>query len=173
MEILTVKNNKMDYSTFKKIIILFFSTKSKILFVASFCFGSILLLKGLFMRDFSFCIIISVILLFEVIFNLALSRTVLKQLMKQQIERFNKDVIYFDLVFEEDKLYSKVHSSPNKAPIKYKDLKKINETNDIVFFTSNAGFKIYFEKKNASSEDIERLHAFFDKQNITWKKSIL
>ena len=26
MEILTVKNNKMDYSTFKKIIILFFPT---------------------------------------------------------------------------------------------------------------------------------------------------
>ena len=93
--------------------------------------------------------------------------------MKQQIERFNKDVIYFDLVFEEDELYSKVDSSTNKAPIKYKDLKKINETNDVVFFTSNAGFKIYFEKKNASSEDIERLHAFFDKQNITWKKSIL
>lgn len=125
------------------------------------------------MRDFSFCIIISVILLFEVIFNLALSRTVLKQLMKQQIERFNKDVIYFDLVFEEDELYSKVDSSTNKVPIKYKDLKKINETNDIVFFTSNAGFKIYFEKKNASSEDIERLHVFFDKQNIKWRKSIL
>ena len=30
MEILTVKNNKMDYSTFKKIIILFFPTKYKI-----------------------------------------------------------------------------------------------------------------------------------------------
>lgn len=173
MEILTVKNNKMDYSTYKKIIILFFSTKSKILFVASFCFGSVLLLKGLFMRDFSFCIIISVILLFEVIFNLAVSRALLKQLMKQQIERFNKDVIYFDLVFEEDELYSKVDSSTNKAPIKYKDLKKINETNDVVFFTSNAGFKIYFEKKNASNEDIERLHAFFDKQNIIWRKSIL
>lgn len=173
METLTVKNNKMDYPTFKKIIILFFSTKSKILFVASFCFGSILLLKSLFMRDFSFCIIISVILLFEVIFNLAVSRALLKQLMKQQIERFNKDVIYFDLVFEEDELYSKVDSSTNKAPIKYKDLKKINETNDVVFFTSNAGFKIYFEKKNASNEDIERLHAFFDKQNIIWRKSIL
>ena len=173
METLTVKNNKIDYSTYKKIIILFFSTKSKILFVATFCFGSIFLLRGLFMRDFSFCIIISVILLFEVIFNLAVSRALLKQLMKQQIERFNKDVIYFDLVFEEDELYSKVDSSTNKAPIKYKDLKKINETNDVVFFTSNAGFKIYFEKKNASSEDIERLHAFFDKQNIKWKKSIL
>ena len=67
----------------------------------------------------------SAILLFEVIFNLAVSRTLLKQLMKQQIERFNKDVIYFDLVFEEDELYSKVDSSTNKAPIKYKDLKKI------------------------------------------------
>ena len=173
MEILTVKNNKMDYSTYKKIIILFYPTKSKILFVAAFCLGLIFLLIGLFMRDFSFCIKISVILLFEVIFNLAVSRALLKQLMKQQIERFNKDVVYFDLVFEEDELYSKVDSSTNKAPIKYKDLKKINETNDIVFFTSNAGFKIYFEKKNASNEDIERLHAFFDKQNITWRKSIL
>ena len=173
MEILTVKNNKMDYSTFKKIIILFFPTKYKITFITVFSLDFIGLLLGLFIRDFSFCIIISVILLFEVIFNLAVSRALLKQLMKQQIERFNKDVIYFDLVFEEDELYSKVDSSTNKAPIKYKDLKKINETNDIVFFTSNAGFKIYFEKKNASSEDIERLHAFFDKQNITWRKSIL
>lgn len=173
MEILTVKNNKMDYSTFKKIIILFFPTKYKITFITVFSLDFIGLLLGLFIRDFSFCIIISVILLFEVIFNLAVSRALLKQLMKQQIERFNKDVIYFDLVFEEDELYSKVDSSTNKVPIKYKDLKKINETNDIVFFTSNAGFKIYFEKKNASSEDIERLHAFFDKQNITWRKSIL
>lgn len=173
MEILTVKNNKMDYSTFKKIIILFFPTKYKITFITVFSLDFIGLLLGLFIRDFSFCIIISVILLFEVIFNLAVSRALLKQLMKQQIERFNKDVIYFDLVFEEDELYSKVDSSTNKVPIKYKDLKKINETNDIVFFTSNAGFKIYFEKKNASSEDIERLHAFFDKQNIKWRKSIL
>ena len=125
------------------------------------------------MRDFSFCITLAILLLFLVIFHLAVARALLKQLMNQQIERFNKDVIYFDLVFEEDELYSKVDSSTNKAPIKYKDLKKINETNDIIFFTSNAGFKIYFEKKNASIEDIERLRAFFDKQNITWRKSIL
>ena len=102
MEILTVKNNKMDYSTFKKIIILFFPTKSKILFVATSSFDLIFLLIGLFMRDFSFCITLAIILLFLVIFHLALSRTVLKQLMKQQIERFNKDVIYFDLVFEQE-----------------------------------------------------------------------
>ena len=173
METLTVKNNKMDYPTLKKIIILFFPTKYKILFVATSSFDLIFLLIGLFMRDFSFCITLAILLLFLVIFHLAVSRALLKQLMNQQIERFNKDVIYFDLVFEEDELYSKVDSSTNKAPIKYKDLKKINETNDIIFFTSNAGFKIYFEKKNASIKEIERLHAFFDKQNITWRKTIL
>ena len=132
METLTVKNNKMDYPTLKKIIILFFPTKYKILFVATSSFDLIFLLIGLFMRDFSFCITLAILLLFLVIFHLAVSRALLKQLMNQQIERFNKNVIYFDLVFEEDELYSKVDSSTNKAPIKYKDLKKINETNDII-----------------------------------------
>ena len=152
---------------------LLFPTKYKITFITVFSFDLIFLLLGLFIRDFCFFITISVILLLQVTVHLASSRTVLKQLMNQQIERFNKDVIYFDLVFEENELYAKSDSSTNKVPIKYKDLKKINETDDIVFFTSNAGFKIYFEKKNASSEDIERLHAFFDKQNIKWRKSIL
>lgn len=162
METLTVKNNKMDYPSLKKIIILFFPTKYKILFVATSSFDLIFLLIGLFMRDFSFCITLAILLLFLVIFHLAASRALLKRLMKQQIERFNKDVVYFDLVFGENELYSKGDLSTNKVPIKYKDLKKINETNDIVFFTSNAGFKTYFEKKNASIEDIERLHTFFD-----------
>ena len=173
MEILTVKNNKMDYSTFKKIIILLFPTKYKITFITVFSLDFIGLLLGLFIRDFSFFIIVCASLLFKVIIHLASSRTVLKQLMNKQIERYNKDVIYFDLYFDEDKLYAKVDSSPNEDPIKYKDLKKINETNDIVFFLSNAGFKTYFEKKNASNKDIERLHVFFDKQNIPWRKSIL
>ena len=125
MEILTVKNNKMDYPTLKKIIILFFPTKYKILFVATSSFDLIFLLISLFMRYFSYCITLAIILLFLVIFHLASSRTVLKQLMNQQIERYNKDVIYFDLYFDEDKLYAKVDSSPNEDPIKYKDLKKI------------------------------------------------
>ena len=129
METLTVKNNKMDYPTLKKIIILFFPTKYKILFVATSSFDLIFLLIGLFMRDFSFCITLAILLLFLVIFHLAVSRALLKQLMNQQIERFNKDVIYFDLVFEEDELYSKVDSSTNKAPIKYKDLRVFVKTN--------------------------------------------
>ena len=54
MQILTVKNNKMDYSTFKKIIILFFPTKYKITFITVFSLDFIGLLLGLFIRDFSF-----------------------------------------------------------------------------------------------------------------------
>ena len=59
MEILTVKNNKMDYSTFKKIIILFFPTKYKITFITVFSLDFIGLLLGLFIRDFSFFVIVS------------------------------------------------------------------------------------------------------------------
>lgn len=83
------------------------------------------------------------------------------------------DVIFYDLVFDEDKLTSIEYSSKNEVPMKYKNIKKIIETKDIVLFISNAGFRIYFEKKNASIEEIERLHAFFDKQNIKWRRSIL
>jgi len=92
METLTVKNNKMDYPTLKKIIILFFPTKYKILFVATSSFDLIFLLIGLFMRDFSFCITLAILLLFLVIFHLAVSRALLKQLMNQQIERLQKSI---------------------------------------------------------------------------------
>ena len=73
MEILTVKNNKMDYSTFKKIIILFFPTKYKITFITVFSLDFIGLLLGLFIRDFSFFIIVFASLLFKVIIHLAVS----------------------------------------------------------------------------------------------------
>ena len=46
MEILTVKNNKMDYSTFKKIIILFFPTDYSLVIapvVAELCTTSVAL----------------------------------------------------------------------------------------------------------------------------------
>ena len=101
---------------------LLFPTKYKITFITVFSLDFIGLLLGLFIRDFSFFIIVCASLLFKVIIHLASSRTVLKQLMNKQIERYNKDVIYFDLYFDEDKLYAKVDSSPNEDPIKYKDL---------------------------------------------------
>ena len=75
---------------------LLFPTKYKITFITVFSLDFIGLLLGLFIRDFSFFVIVSVILLLEVKIHLTVSRTGLKQLMNQQIERYNKDVIYFD-----------------------------------------------------------------------------
>ena len=99
------------------------------------------------MRDFSFCIKISVILLFEVIFNLAASRALLKRLMKQQIERFNKDVVYFDLIFGENELYSKGDLSTNKVPIKYKDLKKLTKQMILYFLQVMQASKPILKRK--------------------------
>lgn len=101
------------------------------------------------------------------------SRMIAKKSINQLNDLHHTDVIFYDLVFDESKLTSIEYSSKNEIPMKYKNIKKILETKDVVIFISKAGYTIYFEKKNASSEDIERLHAFFDKQNITWKKSIL
>ena len=96
-----------------------------------------------------------------------------KIIIKNRNKSLQTDEYIYDVVFYEDKLTTVVDSVENKVYIKYTNIKNIIETRDIVLFISNAGFRIYFEKKNASIKDIERLHAFFDKQNIKWKKSIL
>ena len=96
-----------------------------------------------------------------------------KIIIKNRNKSLQTDEYIYDLVFYEDKLTTVVDSVENRASIKYTNIKNIIETKDIVIFTSKAGFTIYFEKKNASIEEIERLHAFFDKQNIKWRKSIL
>ena len=173
METLTVKNNKIDYSTLKKVIFYFFPTYYILLLVTIFCGALIALFINLSKRDVVYiigCIIILLMVPTALLFN---EKIIAKKCINQLNDLYHTDVIFYDLVFGEDKLTSIEYSSKNEVPMKYKNIKKIIETKDVVLFTSNAGFKIYFEKKNASSEDIERLHAFFDKQNIKWKKSIL
>lgn len=173
METLTVKNNKIDYSTLKKVIFYFLPTYYILLLVTIFCGALIALFINLSTREIIYivgCIIILLMVPTGLLFN---EKIIAKKCINQLNDLYHTDVIFYDLVFGEDKLTSIEYSSKNEVPMKYKNIKKIIETKDIVFFTSNAGFKIYFEKKNASSEDIERLHAFFDKQNIKWKKSIL
>lgn len=101
------------------------------------------------------------------------SRMIAKKSINQLNDLHHTDVIFYDLVFDESKLTSIEYSSKNEIPMKYKNIKKILETKDVVIFISKAGYTIYFEKKNASIKEIERLHAFFDKQNITWRKTIL
>ena len=169
MEILTVKNNKMDYSTFKKVSFHFFPVFYTLFLIVAFCLSWI----TLFMNLSAGHVIYSVISVSNLILICSQPRRLSKKIIKQLNKSLQTNYYIYDLVFYEDKLTTVVDSVENKASIKYTNIKNIIETKDVVLFTSNAGFKIYFEKKNASIEDIERLHAFFDKQNIKWKKSIL
>lgn len=169
MEILTVKNNKMDYSTFKKVSFHFFPVFYTLFLIVGFCLSWI----TLFMNLSAGHVIYSVISVINLILICSQPRRLSKKIIKQLTKSLQEDYYIYDLVFYEDKLTTVVDSVENKASIKYTNIKNIIETKDVVLFTSNAGFRIYFEKKNASSEDIERLHAFFEKQNITWRKSIL
>ena len=169
MEILTVKNNKMDYSTFKKVSFHFFPVFYTLFLIVGFCLSWI----TLFMNLSAGHVIYSVISVSNLILICSQPRRLLKKIIKQLTKSLQADEYIYDLVFYEDKLTTVVDSVENKASIKYTNIKNIIETKDVVLFTSKAGFRIYFEKKNASSEDIEKLHAFFDKQNITWRKSIL
>ena len=169
MEILTVKNNKMDYSTFKKVSFHFFPVFYTLFLIVAFCLSWI----TLFMNLSAGHVIYSVISVSNLILICSQPRRLSKKIIKQLNKSLQTNYYIYDLVFYEDKLTTVVDSVENKASIKYTNIKNIIETKDVVLFTSNAGFKIYFEKKHASIEDIERLHAFFDKQNITWRKSIL
>lgn len=169
MEILTVKNNKLNYPTLKKVIFHFFPTFYTLFLIVMFC----LTLITLFMNLSAGHVIYSVISVINLMLICSQPRRLSKKIIKQLTKSQQADYYIFDLVFYEDKLTTVVDSVENKVSIKYTNIKYIIETKDIVLFTSNAGFRIYFEKKNASSEDIERLYAFFEKQNITWRKSIL
>ena len=169
MEILTIKNNKMDYSTFKKVNFHFFPVFYTLFLIVAFCLSWI----TLFMNLSAGHVIYSVISVSNLILICSQPRRLSKKIIKQLNKSLQTNYYIYDLVFYEDKLTTVVDSVENKASIKYTNIKNIIETKDVVLFTSKAGFKIYFEKKNVSNEDIERLHAFFDKQNITWRKSIL
>ena len=169
MEILTVKNNKMDYSTFKKVSFHFFPVFYTLFLIVAFCLSWI----TLFMNLSAGHVIYSVISVINLILICSQPRMLSKIIIKNRNKSLQTDEYIYEVVFYEDKLTTVVDSVENKVSIKYTNIKNIIETRDIVLFISNAGFRIYFEKKNASIKDIERLHAFFDKQNIKWKKSIL
>lgn len=173
MEILTIKNNKTDYSTLKKVIFYLFPTFYILSLVAMFCCALIALFINLYTGDIIGIATCFIILLMVATTPLIQSRMITKKRINQLNDLYHTDVIFYDLVFDEDKLTSIENSSKNEVSMKYKNIKNIIETKDVVIFTSKAGYTIYFEKKNASSEDIGRLHAVFDEQNITWKKSIL
>lgn len=172
MEILTTKNNIMNYSNLKKVRFYFFNFLYKWFFLFALAFSLLSVLISAFNGDISDFIKYFLIFVFVCILPFIQSRAMLKKIMKLQKEKYGTDEIIFDLIFDKDGIISVEKSSQSKSNIMYKDIKKVIETKEIVLFISKAGFTTFFEKNKVELNDIEKLKQFFEKKNISWKKSI-
>ena len=172
METLTVKNNIMNYSNLKKVRFFFFSFLYKCFFLFALGLSLLSVLVSIFQGDISDFIKYFLILVFVCILPFIQSKAILKKLMKLQKEKYGADEIIFDLIFDQDGIISVEQSSQNKSKMMYKDIQKVIETKEIILLISQAGFTTFFEKNKVDLHDIEKLKQFFEKQSISWKKSI-
>lgn len=172
METLTVKNNIMNYSNLKKVRFFFFSFLYKCFFLFALGLSLLSVLVSIFQGDISDFIKYFLILVFVCILPFIQSKAILNKLMKLQKEKYGADEIIFDLIFDQDGIISVEQSSQNKSKMMYKDIQKVIETKEIILLISQAGFTTFFEKNKVDLHDIEKLKQFFEKQSISWKKSI-
>ena len=163
MELLTVKNNIINYSNLKKVRFFFFHFIYKFFVLC----GAVLALLAALISVSSLVLVILCILPF------VQSEVMLKRFIKLQKEKYGSDQVSIDLIFDNDGIISVEQSTQNKSKIMYKDIKQVIETKEIILFITKAGYATFFERKNVESNDLEKLKQFFDKQNILWEKSIL
>lgn len=169
MELLTVKNNIINYSNLKKVRFFFFHFIYK-LFVL--CGAVLAALISVFNDDMFDFIKSSLVLVILCILPFVQSEVMLKRFIKLQKEKYGSDQVSVDLIFDNDGIISVEQSTQNKSKIMYKDIKQVKETKEIILIISKAGYTTFFERKNVESNDLEKLKQFFDKQNILWEKSI-
>lgn len=106
MEILTVKNNKLDYPTLKKVIFHFFPTFFTLFLIVAFCLSWI----TLFMNLSAGHVIYSVISVINLILICSQPRMLSKIIIKNRNKSLQTDEYIYDLVFYEDKLTTVVDS---------------------------------------------------------------
>lgn len=167
-----IKNNIMNYSNLKKVRFFFFSFLYKCFFLFALGLSLLSVLVSIFQGDISDFIKYFLILVFVCILPFIQSKAILNKLMKLQKEKYGADEIIFDLIFDQDGIISVEQSSQNKSKMMYKDIQKVIETKEIILLISQAGFTTFFEKNKVDLHDIEKLKQFFEKQSISWKKSI-
>ncbi|WP_278463312.1 hypothetical protein [Thomasclavelia spiroformis] len=117
MEILTAKNNIMNYSNLKKVRFFFFSFLYKCFFLFALGLSLLSVLLSIFHGDISGFIKYFLILLFVCILPFIQSKAILKKMMKLQKEKYGTDEIIFDLIFDQDGIISVEQSSQNNIRI--------------------------------------------------------
>ena len=173
MELLTVKNNIINYSNLKKVRFLFFHFIYKFFVLCGAVLALLAALISVFNGDMFDFIKSSLVLVILCILPFVQSEVMLKRFIKLQKEKYGSDQVSIDLIFDNDGIISVEQSTQNKSKIMYKDIKQVKETKEIILFITKAGYTTFFERKNVESNDLEKLKQFFDKQNILWEKSIL
>lgn len=173
MELLTVKNNIINYSNLKKVRFFFFHFIYKFFVLCGAVLALLAALISVFNGDMFDFIKSSLVLVILCILPFVQSEVMLKRLIKLQKEKYGSDQVITDLIFDNDGIISVGQSTQNKSKIMYKDIKQVIETKEIILFITKAGYTTFFERKNVESNDLEKLKQFFDKQNILWEKSIL
>lgn len=173
MELLTIKNNIINYSNLKKVRFFFFHFIYKFFVLCGAVLALLAALISVFNGDMFDFIKSSLLLVILCILPFVQSEVMLKRFIKLQKEKYGSDQVITDLIFDNDGIISVEQSTQNKSKIMYKDIKQVKETKEIILFITKAGYTTFFERKNAESNDLEKLKQFFDKQNILWEKSIL
>lgn len=173
MELLTIKNNIINYSNLKKVRFFFFHFIYKLLVLCGAVLALLAALMSVFNGDMFDFIKSSLLLFIMCILPFVQSEVMLKRFIKLQKEKYGSDQVIIDLIFDNDGIISVEQSTQNKSKIMYKDIKQVIETKEIILFITKAGYTTFFERKNVESNDLEKLKQFFDKQNILWEKSIL
>lgn len=173
MELLTVKNNIINYSNLKKVRFFFFHFIYKFFVLCGAVLALLAALISVFNGDMFDFIKSSLLLVILCILPFVQSEVMLKRFIKLQKEKYGSDQVITDLIFDNDGIISVEQSTQNKSKIMYKDIKQVKETKEIILFITKAGYTTHFERKNVESSDLEKLKQFFDKQNILWEKSIL
>lgn len=173
MELLTVKNNIINYSNLKKVRFFFFHFIYKFFVLCGAVLALLAALISVFNGDMFDFIKSSLLLVILCILPFVQSEVMLKWFIKLQKEKYGSDQVITDLIFDNDGIISVEQSTQNKSKIMYKDIKQVKETKEIILFITKAGYTTFFERKNVESSDLEKLKQFFDKQNILWEKSIL
>lgn len=172
MELLTVKNNIINYSNLKKVRFFFFHFIYKFFVLCGAVLALLAALISVFNGDMFNFIKSSLVLVILCILPFVQSEVMLKRFIKLQKEKYGSDQVSIDLIFDNDGIISVEQSTQNKSKIMYKDIKQVKETKEIILFITKAGYTTFFERKNVESNDLEKLKQFFDKQNILWEKSI-
>lgn len=173
MELLTVKNNIINYSNLKKVRFFFFHFIYKFFVLCGAVLALLAALISVFNGDMFDFIKSSLLLVILCILPFVQSEVMLKRFIKLQKEKYGSDQVITDLIFDNDGIISVEQSTQNKSKIMYKDIKQVKETKEIILFITKVGYTTFFERKNVESSDLEKLKQFFDKQNILWEKSIL